>query len=137
MNMGQHKVLDLVTQGLRDSRENIGKYGGFRNRTFMGKASGNKATDDTTKGLAIRFGTVEHTYFDRAIQPLRLTTNGTFGIGLQSTSGRWMLRGKSRFVGLATLWRVGLSTLTLEVQDDPFQVGESRGLIPPLHLSID
>lgn len=33
--MGQYSVLDLVTLGLRDSRENIGKYGGFRKRTFM------------------------------------------------------------------------------------------------------
>jgi hypothetical protein len=40
MNMGQYNVLDLVTLGLRDSRENIGKYGGFRKRTLM-RASSN------------------------------------------------------------------------------------------------
>jgi hypothetical protein len=38
MNMGQYRVLDLVTLGLRDSRENMGKYGGLRKTTFM-KAS--------------------------------------------------------------------------------------------------
>jgi hypothetical protein len=36
--MGQYRVLDLVTLGLRDSRENMGKYGGLRKTTFM-KAS--------------------------------------------------------------------------------------------------
>jgi hypothetical protein len=40
MNMGQYSVLDLVTLGLRDSRENIAKYGGLRKTTFMNAASG-------------------------------------------------------------------------------------------------
>jgi hypothetical protein len=40
MNIGQYSVLDLVTLGLRDSRENIAKYGGLRKRTFMDSASG-------------------------------------------------------------------------------------------------
>jgi hypothetical protein len=34
--MGQYSVLDLVTQGLRDSRLNIGWNGGFKKVTRIG-----------------------------------------------------------------------------------------------------
>jgi hypothetical protein len=48
MNMGQYSVLDLVTLGLRDSRENMGKYGGLRKTTFM-RASGVSHRDSRSR----------------------------------------------------------------------------------------
>jgi hypothetical protein len=48
MNMGQYRVLDLVTQGLRLSRENIGKYGGLRKTTFIEKPPPLRKDPDST-----------------------------------------------------------------------------------------
>src|SRR5690606_31953341 len=52
MNMGQYRVLDLVTLGLRDSRENIGKYGGLRKTTFM-RVSGASRRDSRSREEAL------------------------------------------------------------------------------------